>query len=212
VFFDASFFNNEGEAVMKKVLLLSLAILCCAGLVFAQPPGSVAVYADSAGTTCQLYDEASVDYQEMWFHFIHVADVGATAVEFQFVPDADLIWGTDLGDVCPWILKLGTFKTGMSISYGSCLTAVSGYGIYLGKTGLKHGKSVQNDCAYAYVKNHPIPGIPGSTTPLASSCGGTWLVLRGSFIIVSNSFDSCPCPGRVPNEESSWGKIKALYE
>jgi hypothetical protein len=196
---------------MKKALLLTMAILCCAGIAFAQPPGAVAVYGDSAGTTCEKYDNTGANYQYMDFYFVHVADVPATAVEFQF--DASgLTYGSVIINDCPWLLKLGTFLSGMSISYGSCQPGAPGYGIYLGHLQLKHGALVSNHCAKVYTKNHPVPGIPGATTPLAAGCPTGWLVLHGSFMVVSDDFTECPCPGTVPTTESSWGKIKALYE
>jgi hypothetical protein len=192
---------------MKKILLSAMILMCCACLAFAQPPGSVGVYADSAGWSHLLYDATGEDFQDMWFYFIHVNDVAATAVEFSF-DTSNLTYHTDLGDVCPWALRIGDFKNGISISYGSCQFPTPGYGVYLGKTGLRHGKNFQHYCAYACVKNNPIPGIPGATTPLGAGCSGTWLVLRGSYIIVSHDFANCGSS----IEASSWGRIKALYE
>ena len=40
---------------MKKALLLSIAILCVSSLAFAQM-GSIGVFADPAGTVCDLMD------------------------------------------------------------------------------------------------------------------------------------------------------------
>lgn len=204
---------------MNKALLLTVALLCFASLAFAQPPGSVAVYADNGygymnPYSCEVLDGGVAAFYYITIHFVHVADdAGATAVEFQ-ADMSQMSIGIDYGDVCPFPLKIGAFRDGASISYQTCLTETPG-GIYLGSTTFrKSTQAYKHLCKYVYVKNHPIPGIAGSTTPLAVDCGdpADWLVLRGSYLVVSYDFTDCPCPGTIPTEESSWGQIKALYE
>lgn len=197
---------------MKKALLLTLVLVCCASLAFAQG-GSVAVYGDDGygymnGESCELYDCGIAACYYQTIHFVHVADVCATAVEFQ-ADMSQLSIGIDYGDVCPFPLKIGTFRYGASISYQGGFTGQ----IYLGSTTFrKTTQAFKHLCKYVYVKNHPVPGIAGVTHPLAVGCPTGWVHLAGSYAVMSYDFTNCPCPGTVPTEESSWGQIKALYE
>ncbi|MBI4720120.1 MAG: hypothetical protein HY770_02615 [Chitinivibrionia bacterium] len=175
---------------MNKALLLMVALLCCAGVALAQPPA----------------------FQLKTFHFIHVTDgTGATAVEFQCdMSQIPII--QDFGDISPFPLKIGTFRNGVSLSYGGCLQETPPGYVYLGSTTIKKASNIKLLCKYVYVKNHPTPGIAGVTYPLGVGCPTGWIHLRGSYAIVSWDHTSCPCPGTIPTEESSWGQIKAQYE
>jgi hypothetical protein len=186
---------------MKKGLLLALAIVCCASLVFAQAPGSVGIYADNTGSSCEIAEVGVVT-----LHFIHVNDACATAVEFKADVSA-LSLGMHFGDNSPFALKIGLFKDGASISYGASLTG----NIYLGSTTWLSGAG--NVCQKVYAIAHPVPSVP-TTGPLGVGCPSGWLYLRGSYAVVSTpaGFENCHCPGTVPNEETSWGQIKSLYE
>lgn len=192
----------------KSLLLMSIVVLCCASVAFAQtyplPGGAIGVYADDLGSNCNFADAAPGLLQ---FYFFHLASPGATAIEFQL----DLTgfgFSMYLGDQSPFTLKIGNFHQGVSLSYQSCLTNT----FYLGVATFLSTASTTT-CHKVYVKNHPIPGIAGSTNPLGVDCNSPsgWLQVAGSYATFKND-GSCPCAGSVPVEESSWGQIKALYQ
>lgn len=184
---------------MKKGLLLALAIVCCASLVFAQSPGSIGIYANNTGSSCEVADVGFVT-----LHFIHVNNTCATAVEFKADVSA-LNFLMHFGDNSPFALKIGAFKDGTSISYGASLTG----NVYLGSSTWQSGGNV---CKRAYAVKHPVPSV-ATSGPLGVGCPTGWLYLNGSYAVISNAgFGDCHCPGTVPTEESSWGQIKSLYE
>jgi hypothetical protein len=202
---------------MKKGLLLVMAILCCASLVLAQAPGSIAVYLSTGeappgpyiGDGNESCGGAEGPYPT--YYFFHVADECATACEFVFD-----ITGTSyisFGFNSPFALVSGGINSGLSISYGGFLTGA----IYLGSATYQ-ALAPTPACTNLYVKGHPIPSVSGATVPLAIDCGANavppvdpdFLFLRGSYVTV-NPDETCPCEGTVPNEETSWGQIKSLY-
>lgn len=189
---------------MKKGLLLALAILCCASLVFAQSPGSVAVYADADGASCEF---SAIGGNFLQLYYFQAGSPGATAVEFvsTIASAASLNF---FGDNSPWTLKQGNFDAGCSIAYGGCQSG----DIYLGSSAYAV-LATPADCTVFYVTGHPVPSIEGSTSPIMVDCGdpSSLVELNGSFGVL-NPNGECPCPGTIPNEESSWGQIKSLYQ
>jgi hypothetical protein len=193
---------------MKKGLLLALAILCCASLAFAQSPGSVAVYADQAGSSCSA---TAAGFLQLYY--FQAGSPGATAVEFHSTVLEDTPAGAlnFFGDNSPFTLKQNNFHGDCSIAYQACLSG----DIYLGSSayGVNATPAIP-PCTYFYVTGVSLPSIENSTVPIMVDCGdpeSNLLELRGSFFVI-NPTDNCPCPGTIPNEESSWGQIKSLYQ
>lgn len=188
---------------MKKALLLTLALMCCASFAFAQG-GSVGVFSNNTGTACNVVEAGFVQ-----LYYFHKFSPGATAVEFRGDKSATVSWNF-FGDNSPFGLKIGNFDGGVtagggcSISYGACLFD----DIYLGSSA--YGVAgLTPACTIVPVIAHGTPSIPGATTPLMVDCGGNFKVANGGAVIVNPNV-TCDCD--VPNEESSWGQIKALYE
>jgi hypothetical protein len=159
----------------------------------------IAVYANNMGSSCEV-STAGGFFQ---LYFFQMSSPGSTAVEFQaVVPPGP----TFFGDNSPFTLKQGNFKDGCAIAYGSCFTGH----IYLGSTAFG---GTEPACSIVLVKNHPIPSVPGATSPIAVDCAqpSHFQTLRGSYATF-NPTTECHCPGTIPTEESSWGKIKSMYE
>jgi hypothetical protein len=197
---------------MRIAPLLTLLLLCLESPAFAQ--GSIGVYADDGfgnmnGESCEIYDGTGPEYDHITLHFVHLADVCASSVEFRVDVTQLSILGPATGS-CSFPLKIGSFRNGISIAYQAELSGQ----IYLGSITLPKSSTYKHLCKYVYVKNHPSPSVSGVTHPIAVNCNHpkAYLDLMGSFAIVSYDFTNCPCPGTVPVEESSWGKIKSLYE
>lgn len=190
---------------MKKGLLLALAIVCCASLAFAQSPGSVAVYADAAGAHCS---GPAVGFLQLYY--FQAGSPGATAVEFhstvlEAVPAGAL---NHFGDTSPFALKQNAFHAQCSIAYQACLSG----DIYLGSAAYGVTAGLIPACTVFYTTGLTVPSIPGSTKPGMVACpGGALVELRGSYFVI-NPNETCQCPGSIPNEESSWGQIKSLYQ
>jgi hypothetical protein len=190
---------------MKKGLLLALAIVCCASIAFAQPPGSVAVYADAQGSSCSA---TAVGFLQLYY--FHAGASSVTAVEFHStVLDVTPVGSLNFfGDNSTWTLKQNNFHGDCSIAYQACLSG----NLYLGSSayGVVGGTFPIPNCTTFYVTGISTPSIPLSTNPIAVDCQDNLVELRGSFFVI-NPTGACPCPGTIPNEESSWGQIKSLY-
>lgn len=190
---------------MKKALILTLALICCASFAFAQG-GSVMVFGDMDGTTCNVTEAGFVQ-----LYYFHKFSPGATAIEFR-ADISDVNWNF-FGDNSPWTLKQGNFDGGIdptagcSIAYGSCYTG----DIYLGSSAYAV-ISPSAPCTIIQVGPHGTPSLPGATGPVMVDCGmpDSHLVAATGGAVIVNPDATCDCD--VPNEESSWGQIKALYE
>lgn len=187
---------------MKRGLLLCMVVLLSAGVVFAQlPGGAVGVYSNDLGTSCNFTDGGGL----VSFYLYHLASPGATAIEF-ILDLTGFTFGMHLGDTCPFLLKQGSFHTGVSIAYQACLSA----NVYLGVTNFL-GSGSTPTCHTIFVKAHPIPSVPGALNPIAVGCPSGFLNVSGSYGKFNND-GSCACTGSVPVNESSWGQIKSLYQ
>ena len=193
---------------MKTALILVL-ILAISSVVSAQPPGSVAVYADEMGGSCNVFEAGFVT-----LYFFHITEAEMNAVEFVCDVTGVIGW-TLLGDISPFMLKQGAFTNfpttppssyGCAIAYRECLTGT----IYLGKSNFLVTGATP-DCTKIVVKNVPQPSIFGSNSPVAVVCPQGLVEIRGSYAYV-NPDETCQCSGTVPVESHSWGQIKSLYK
>ena len=186
---------------MKKVVLLTVILLCCASLVFAQLPGSVAPFADPAGTSCQMTDIGGIAY----VYIFHLWTNGATASEFKVVLPACMI---HLADTSPFALKSGLFKDGTSIPYQSCLLGPINLGSMLfSMTG------TCPPCTYITVIENPNslpPASPGEIYVVDCTPGVPQLLIGTGGELIVNPNPTCECD--VPVEDTTWGQVKALFE
>ena len=179
---------------MKKSLLLALTLLCISSLAMAQA-GSVGIFMDAAGLNCNLNNAAGFAQ----FHCVHVNSPGATACQFSVQ-----VVGTPLtfiGQMSAYNL-IGTAPFGVAVAYGMCkvspidaLTAT-----YMG---------VSAPCNMIKIVADPTAVPPGiymtdCVTPIPNL-----LIATGGTGYVNNNG---PCPCNVPDEDTSWGQIKALYQ
>jgi hypothetical protein len=193
---------------MRRSLLLFVGVLlCCASVASAQvyplPGGAIGVYSDEEGSSCNFTDTASGPVQ---FFMYHLESPGMTAIEFK-LDLTGFLWSQYLGDLSPFALKIGNFADGISIAYQTCLAGT----IYLGKT-VYDSRGLTPTCHRIYITKNPNSGAPGATTPMGAGCNGVgWVQIAGSYGTF-NDDGSCPCPSSTAPEETSWGKIKSLYQ
>lgn len=198
---------------MKKTLLLATAILMVlASMASAQTGGRVELFADADGTDCAILDTAPGVVT------VHMVLVGATevgAVEFGApVPECwtGAVW---LEDNIPWPVHIGDSQlnepSGLSIAFLSEVTCgQSNSPIYLGSISYSTQGAAPPCCYYPVVK--AADAHPEFDTPIAVKCtdylfgveaGGAWI----------NPDETCSCTGQMPLpvHDTSWGRVKALY-
>ena len=186
---------------MKKSLLLALIVLCSASLVHAQLAGSVGVFADAAGLSCEFVDVGGTAF----IYVIHQWTDGATASEFKIDVPGCMI---HLADSSPFGLKNGDFDNGTSISYQECLS----HPIYLGYM-IFTTTGTCPPCTYMSVVENPISvpaPSPGEVYVADCTPGDPQLLIGTGGELVINPTANCECD--VPTEDTTWGQVKALFE
>jgi hypothetical protein len=186
---------------MKKILLLTIAILCVSSLAFAQM-GSIGVFADPAGTVCDLTDNLPGLYT---VYIVHVYTTGATGAQFGLEENHLMTYIAETET--PPYLKIGTCGgpggLGCAIAYGGCYASPN---------------MILNIQYFAQALTPPCGWIrvieDNTVTPpllVATDCSDPPLLINvtGGMAYINNN-GSCPC--NIPVEETSWGQIKSLYQ
>jgi hypothetical protein len=181
---------------MKRSMLIALCLLFGASMAFAQA-GSVGVFADAAGTNCNLVDAGGL----VQVHVVHAYSTGATASQFLF--DISATAWTHLGDTWDFTTVIGTSITGVSVAYGGCFSGP----IHLGT--INFFGSIVPACTIVSVV--PDPAAPSGNIE-AVDCAlpdpGKMFPTGGSAIV--NSDGTCDC--LIPVQDTTWGGVKALYQ
>lgn len=191
---------------MKRLLLLTAAVLCVASLAFGQA-GSLGLYADTGGTMCWLPPMPPTPGVSA-FYVVHTGTGGATASEFSCIQPACYVasflsWAANFPVATgnPVIDNPPTVNAGASVAYGACLT-----GPILVGTVSYFGTSATQCCEYP-VEAHKGTGLLsytdcGTPFPTKAPVGGSTSYVNGD--------NTCPC-GVTPTQNSTWGGIKSLY-
>jgi len=191
---------------MNRTLTLVPCLLLLAGLAFAQtaPAERVEFYADASMSACELaVDELSVAQ----IHMFHVGPEPAVSLAFAAPTPSCWTGATWLGDVIsePFLTLGNTHDTndGLAISYTACHELP----VYLGYMNFVISAPAQACCLYEATWIELHPGI------LSASCDLPRPELRypGARGIIINPGPGCHCVSPVAVEETSWGKVKALY-
>ena len=183
---------------MRKVLLFSLLLLCTCTLAFAQPPGSIGLFSDSYGLSCDLIDAPGL----ISIYVVHVYTPGATGSQFRVDCASGGAVLTYLADQSPFLI-IGNSQTGIAVAYGGCYASPINM-----LTVLYLGNGTSPSCSYCRVVPDPI-AVPLEI--LVSDCQDppNLLISTGGTLII-NPNPSCYCD--IPVEETSWGQIKSLYK
>ena len=190
---------------MRTVLLMCFIVLVSVGVASAQIPGSVGVFSEATGASCELADVAGVAN----VYVLHKWTDGATASEFQVNLPACMVW---LADNSPFTLKSGNFKDGTSIPYQTCLDTQGGP-ISLGFM-IFSLTGACPPCTYMTVAENPfsLPApLPGEVYVVDCTPGDPQLLkATGGEMIINPVTGTCECD--VPVEDTTWGQVKALFE
>ena len=181
---------------MKKLLLISLALVLCASTAFGQA-GAIGLFVDNPGfANCNLYAMTPGLYP---VYVVHKLCPGATASQFMVVPGGG--WDcTFTGEVIAIPVSIGSSLGGLSASYGGCRASdilISTINWFcMGTT---------PTCAFLEVV--PDPAAPSGAIEVVN-CSFVKLYGQGGALY-ANSDGSCHCWD--PVESTSWGGVKALY-
>ena len=180
---------------MKRLVLIALIVVCTAGVASAQLPGSIGVFSDAAGTSCNFTDVGGL----VQVHMFHLWTDGSTACTFQLVVPAGY---THLGDIMNYAAIIDNTVAGISIGYGTCVPGPNylGYANFLG--------AIAPACSYISIVPHPS-APSGDIEAVDCNVPEVKFFPTGGQGIVNPTVD-CDC--NVPVEETTWGGIKSLYQ
>jgi len=203
---------------MKKILILALAVVMSASVVYAQPGGVIGLYSDPAYCSCDLTPD--VAYATYNVYVVHYLAANARASQWKLtnnitgalLNEGPANWGTNL--------ILGDLHAGVTVTYVGCkalpwLVATIPY-FYYGTPG------TDPTCTYSLF----IEPDPGSASGQVESldCDGVTQIATGLSLTFFGDPVMCPCSFAncracaagnqsciVGTEQTSWSKIKSLY-
>jgi hypothetical protein len=164
-----------------------------------QGAGVIGLYADPTGSNCNIiYGPSFVQV-----FVVHTHTSGATASQFAAPKPAcwtNAIWFSDVG---LWPISIGNSQAGVSIGYGACHTsAIHLLTInYFATT-----PPTQSCCPYPVIA-HPLEP---SGEIVVVDCDDNLLAAKGAAAIIYPDA-SCLCESVVRVEETTWGRLKAMY-
>jgi len=201
----------------RSTAILALVLATMPGAARAAE-GHCALYADEERSSCALEDPIS---SLVKVHMFAEGIAKLVVVEVAApIPDC---WkgATWIGDVIPHEIVIGDTqqKGGVAVFVGTpgtgiCETAVASDPAYIGSISIATQGFAEACCKYPIL---PSGSSFGDPDPVAAVFGGPYGVekvtvgWRGAVI---NADRSCPCAAlqALAVEETSWGRIKALYE
>ncbi len=186
---------------MKKALLLAVCLMLAGTVAFAQPPGSIGIFADTGGTNCDIYDSAPA---LITTYVVHVYTPGATASQWRL----DCVtWNNGgwsyLGETSPYTAVIGNSQTGIAIAYGYCAASPN-----LLLTVNWFGSGLASTCQFCQIVDDPTAVPPGIYVADCEDPPNVVTATGGDVVI--NPIEGCFC--NIPAEETSWGQLKALYQ
>jgi hypothetical protein len=186
---------------MKRALLIVFCLSFLAGAVNAQVPGSIGLFADPAASYCDVYDYAP---GIVIVYVVHVMTTGATASQFRVDSNS---WGANMlylsEVVTPPYYAIGNSQTGVSIAYTYCVPSPNMI-MYI----QYFAQGLSATCSKIKVVDHPTATPPGIYVVDCSDPPNLLTATGGSVVI--NPDATCMCD--IPVEETTWGKIKSLYQ
>jgi len=186
---------------MKRILLLTLTLICVAGAASAAGVGHLGLFADQGAAGCNVIDPVYASYA---IYVLHVDATSANTAQFRVILPAGLTSIKGAFEVNPTMLSLGTFEGGITITYVGCK---SGFPLLLGTlnfVGLGNTPGCQRFTIAA------DPSVVSGKVEIVdcSSVIHTVDYCLDAFLSVAGT--DCGCD--VPTEQSNWSRIKALYQ
>lgn len=182
---------------MKKVLVLTLAIVVSASMAFAQG-GQIGTFADTQGNDCNV---STAVPGLVTVRVVHLNAPGVTASQFKATMPAcaaPTIW---LSDTPVFAVTIGNSQSGVAIGYGACNATP----LHILSISLFAQGAFSTCCVWPVT---PDPAVPSGKIEVVD-CGGQ-LIYGSGLNGLLNGDATCSCAS-VPTEETSWGAVKALY-
>jgi hypothetical protein len=187
------------KRVMKKVLMITLALTLCASAAFADHEGT---YSDTAGMSCTLTNFVPFPGQTSAY-VVHKNNSGATASQFAVIDASGLAFA---GFTSPY-LTIGTLAD-LSVAYGGCLAGDLMI-VQINWFALPGTFTCDNKVSLAPAPTSPLPGEIA-----IADCNFQYRSSTGGVLWVGPDAEACKGPSPcdpVPVAETTWGGIKALY-
>jgi hypothetical protein len=188
---------------MKRVLLLSAAVLCVAALAWGQDGGLIAIYSDNPGfSDCNLVETQGVPNN---VYVVHSNRPTANTAQFKVENN----WGAFPGAVSfgsnLWINSTpgNSIYEGGTITYGGCKNLP-----HLLAT-LQFFLAGETPACTATLTVVPDPTLASGEIETVLCDETTILYCAGGFLTINGDPIDCPCG--VGTEETSWSRVKALY-
>jgi len=162
-------------------------------------PGTMGIYMDVAGTNCNIvYQSAGL----LTVYVVHRDFDNAAAAQFS-APKPDCWAGaTYLSDTDIFPVTIGNSQTGKSVGYGSCRTPP------VHVTSINYFVQITEGPACCPYPVLPDPQSPSGEIDIVDCTNST--VYATGLVARIKPDGSCPC-GTVPTEETTWGRVKAMY-
>ena len=187
---------------MKKVLILAIGLIMCAGAAMADHIG---LYNEAAGTNCFRAAAWNPDGGSNFVFVIQKFNTGSTGSEFRInnlsgAPYSSFTLGTAT------FLTIGQPEAGISVSYAACIIAPSFTIIRLRYADDDLTGAAPTPCGKMEVVANPGAVPPALQTADCQSF--THPATGGSFYWGTG----CPgCADPTATERTTWGGVKALY-
>jgi hypothetical protein len=186
---------------MKKVLLLTLAVIGVSSLAYGQDVGSIDIFSDAAFTNCNIAAPPAGTFV-VYVAQTHVGD-GTTAVQFKIDHPPTF---SVLAESSPFALVLGDSDTGIAISYTTCQT-----GTFLILTITYLAEDVSAPCGLMTIAPDPDATGGGDRIKFVDCNDNQHYDLTQAGQARVNPDVTCTC-NYLPVQETTWGGIKALYQ
>jgi len=189
---------------MKKVLLMTLALMVCASAAMADHVG---LYADQGGTNCALVTLAPAPTLNP-VYMIHKFNAnGATAIQYKVTDTTGLFFSNAAFN--PVFLVIGTYNTDLSVAYTSCLVG----DVLVGTLNyFWFGNPISGCGASDTIEAAPTSPIPGAIATVECDLATVTAITGGKLWVGPNA---ATCPGGpcdpLAAQENTWGGVKALY-
>jgi hypothetical protein len=183
---------------MKKVLLITLALMVCASMAFGQH-GGIGLYSDLGFTNCNIVDSGSALVP---IYAVHVlCTPGGTGSQWRLVTGGG--WNCIYtGEIVHMPVVIGATQAGISLGYGGCIACPN-----LLVTINWFCQGISPACAYLEI----IPDLATESDTIEMVGCDFLLKINGvGSKLYANPNETCNLCG-LATEETNWGKIKSLY-
>lgn len=195
---------------MKKVLMIAMALMLCAGSVMAAPGADhIGLYTDNVNMNqCYLNNPLPAFPNQVALYVVHkfalTVHGGAKGSQF-FIKDNSGFISPAATPIAPFLPIGGPF-TDWTLAYASCI-ATDAFAI---ATYTAYATAVPSPCQTIQIL--PAPSA-GSGQVESIDCNDVSATATGGTFHFSPdaSCTACDEPNQVPVEKSTWGKVKSLY-